>query len=72
MFKKKQMSWYVSNKYGSKWVDTYASKTCSRPVWDVRSIHDKHHFDDIFWIQAALSDRLHRKSTTKKKNQTKA
>ena len=49
-----------------------AAKTCSKSVWNVRSIHDKLHFDDILLLQAMLTDRLRRKSTSKKNNSNKS
>ena len=52
MLVRKQMSWYVSNKYVGKWGDTQAIETCS--MSEVRSSYDKLHFDDILlsWSNA--------------------
>ena len=47
-------------------------KTCLKLVWNNRNIYDKLHFDDILLLEAMLTNRLHRKSTSKKKIQIKA
>ena len=55
-----------------KWVDKQVTKSCSKSVWDVGSIYDKLYFDDILLLEATLTERLRRKSISKKKIQIKA
>ena len=65
------MNWYLSYKYLDKWVDKQVTKSCSKSVWNVRSIYDKLYLDNIFltWRNAYQHCR---KSISKKKIQIKA
>ena len=42
-------------------------QTCLKTVWNIRSIYDKLHFDNILLLEAMLTNRLRRKPTSKRK-----
>ena len=56
----RQMSWHVSN------------KALLKDSRNVRNIYDKLHFDDVLLLEAMLTNRLRRKSTSKEKNSNKS
>ena len=42
-------------------------QTCLKTVWNIRSIYDKFHFDNILLLEAMLTNRLRKKPTSKRK-----